>query len=232
MNGKESAVPNHIGFVLDGNRRWAREHNLPVVEGHRIGYMTLKEVGSACLAHGIKYLTAYIFSTENWKRDEKEVNFLMKLFLMAARKDITFAQEENIRIRFLAHRESLKPELVSVIEQLEDATKNNTRGTLSLCLNYGGQQEIADAARQCLEDGLTADQLTPAAIESQLYSPDIPPVDLIVRTSGEKRLSNFMLWRSAYSELLFMEKHWPEMTKADVDVIIEEYNRRSRRFGG
>lgn len=232
MSENIPAVPNHLGFVLDGNRRWAQERGLTAFEGHRAGYNVLKDIGVECLDQGVRYITAYLFSTENWKRDAKEVSYLMDLFLMVAKKDVKFALKHGIRLCFLGRRDVVSPALRRAMSKAEEATKDQTRGTFAVCIDYGGQQEIADAARKCVEDGLRAEEITPEAIQSRLYAPDIPPLDLIVRTSGEQRISNFMLWRAAYSELLFLQKYWPEMTKSDVIAIIEEYGRRSRRFGG
>lgn len=232
MVSDATPIPTHIGFIMDGNRRWARSHGLPAYEGHMAGYNAFKEVGQACFDLNIKYLTYYAFSTENWKRDAQEVSGLMKIFVMAVNKELKRSIEEGIRIRFLGRRDMLGAKVLKAMEKAETATKDLTAGNLSICLDYGGQQEIADAAKQCLADGLTADDITPEAIGKRLYSPEVPPMDLIVRTSGEQRLSNFMLWRAAYSEFLFLEKHWPEMTKDDVTDIIEAYGQRSRRFGG
>lgn len=232
MNENLPIVPTHLGFVLDGNRRWARERGLIVFEGHRVGYGVLKDIAVACVEHGVKYMTAYIFSTENWKRDTKEVAYLMKLFRMMAKRDVKFALKHGIRLRFLGRRDIISADLRKAIEHAEEATKDQTAGTLAICMDYGGHQEIADATRKCIEDGLTTAEITPEAIQSRLYAPDIPPIDMVVRTSGEHRISNFMLWRIAYSELMFIKKYWPDMTKDDVTAIIEEYSRRSRRFGG
>lgn len=232
MSDKTTEVPVHLAFILDGNRRWARERGLPVFEGHRVGYKVLKDVAVACVERGVKYMTAYVFSTENWKRDVKEVSYLMRLFILMAKRDVKFAIKEGIRLRFLGRRDVISAQLRAAIERAEEATKDQQGGTLAICMDYGGQQEIADAASACLVDGLRAEEITPAAIEARLYAPDIPSVDMLIRTSGEQRISNFMLWRVAYSELMFVDKFWPEMTKQDVTAIIEEYNRRSRRFGG
>lgn len=232
MSESNSAVPNHLGFILDGNRRWAREQGLPVFEGHRVGYGVMREVAEICFNQGVKYVTVYVFSTENWKRPLEEVSYLMNLLLFVAKREVKTAVKEGIRLRFLGRRDVINADILKAIEYAEEATKELTKATLSFCLDYGGQQEIADAARKCMEDGLTPKEITPQALESRLYAPDIPPVDMVIRTSGEQRISNFMLWRVAYSELMFVQKHWPEMTKDDVTAIIEEYNRRTRRFGG
>jgi len=231
MNGT-STVPTHIGFILDGNRRWARKHSIPEFDGHLAGYAALKEVLDGCFEHGVRYVTIYAFSAENWKRSKTEVSGLMRLAVQLATKDLKMLVTKSVRVRFLGRREGLAGKVIAAIEKAEEATQHLTGGTLAVCFNYGGQQEAADAARQCVLDGLTADEITDEAIAQRLYAPDVPPVDLVVRTSGEQRLSNFMLWRIAYSEFIFLEKLWPDMTKTDVTAIIEEYNRRSRRFGG
>jgi len=217
---------------MDGNRRWAKHHGLPTYEGHMAGYNSFTEVVEACFDQGVKYITFYAFSTENWKRDVAEVSYLMKVLVMAVNKELKRSIKKGIRIRFLGRRDVVDAKVLKSMEKAENATKDLTEGNLSICLDYGGQQEIADAAKQCLADGLAADDITPQAIEDRLYSPEIPPVDMVVRTSGEQRISNFMLWRLAYSEFLFIQKHWPDMTKDDVTAIIEEYDHRSRRFGG
>jgi undecaprenyl diphosphate synthase len=225
-------VPTHIAFILDGNRRWARAKGLPVFKGHRKGYDAVKEVAVACTEAGAKYMSVYAFSTENWKRSGEEVSYLMDLFLFMCTKDIGFALKHGIKLRFMGRRDNISTKLRKAIENAERKTADQTKGTLAICIDYGGQQEIADAARRCVEDGLSPDEVTPDAVAARLYDPDIPPIDMLVRTSGEQRISNFMLWRAAYSELMFVKKYWPEMTKSDVTAIIEEYSQRSRRFGG
>ncbi len=224
-------MPEHLGFILDGNRRWARKHSLPVFDGHLAGYNALKEVAQACFDQGIPYVSLYVFSTENWQRDKSEISGIMRLMLRAVGSDLKDLIKNQVRVRFLGSREGLSPKILDALAKAEERTIGYTRGTLAFCFNYGAQAEIVSAARQCVEDGLTANQITEQAIASRLYAPEIPPIDMIVRTSGEKRLSNFMLWRAAYSELLFLEKYWPDMTKQDVTDIISEYQRRQRRFG-
>jgi undecaprenyl diphosphate synthase len=224
-------VPTHIGYILDGNRRWAKEHSLPEYDGHLAGYNALSDVVESSFEHGIPFVSVYAFSTENWKRDKTEVSNLMKLTLHAITSDLKRYVSNGIRVRCIGHREGLSAKLVAAIEKAEAATRLLTRGTILVCFNYGGQQEIVDAARQCVEDGLSAEEITETAISQRLYAPEAPPIDIVVRTSGEQRLSNFMLWRISYSEILFLKKYWPEMTKQDVADIIKEYNNRQRRFG-
>jgi len=224
-------VPKHVGYILDGNRRWARQHSLPEFDGHLAGYNALKEVIEGSVEQGIKYVSVYAFSTENWQRDAKEVSHLMRLVMRAISSDLGRFIKNGIRLRILGHQEGLSEKLVEAIEKAEQATSSLTKGTVLVCFNYGGHREIVDAARKCIEDGLSAKEITEEAIAKRLYAPDVPPIDLVVRTSGEQRLSNFMLWRSSYSELLFLKKYWPDMTKQDVSDIIMEYNNRQRRFG-
>ena len=228
----EQTIPQHIGFIVDGNRRWAKQHGLPTYEGHLAGYNSLKEVLLETLRCGVKYASAYVFSTENWKRSQEEVGHLMGLLLKVLEADVPVFLEHNVRLRVIGSRDGLSETLVKAIDRAEEKTKDLTGGDLLLCLNYGGHLEIADAVKKIIQSGVSADEVTPELVAEHLYAPDVPPCDLIVRTSGEQRLSNFMLWRAAYSELLFLEKHWPDMHAADVEIILKEYSKRQRRFGG
>jgi len=224
-------MPKHLGFILDGNRRWARMHSLPDFDGHLAGYNALKEVLRAAFDMDVPYVTIYAFSTENWKRERGEVSKLMRLALQLVTSDLKELIEHRTKIRFLGNIDRFDKKLLQGIEKAEAATQNFTERTFAICFDYGGQQEIVDATKRCIADGLTPDEVTEDAIAARLYAPDIPPVDMVVRTSGEHRLSNFMLWRVAYSEFMFMDKFWPDMTREDVADIIEEYKRRNRRFG-
>jgi undecaprenyl diphosphate synthase len=228
----QSTIPKHIGFIVDGNRRWAKQHGIPTYEGHLAGYNTLREIGLEALAMGVEYMSAYVFSTENWSRSEDEVGKLMGLILRILKSDLPIFHEKNIKIRVLGSRDRLEPKIIKAIESAEAKTANNTGGVLALCLNYGGQQEIVDAVKKIVQSGVNADDIDKDTIEQNLYAPEVPPVDILVRTSGEKRISNFMLWRIAYSEMHFIDKMWPEMTKKDLKDIIKEYKKRFRRFGG
>ncbi len=225
-------LPQHIGYIVDGNRRWAAEQGLSASRGHSEGYKVLKSVLFDTIEAGVPYVSAYVFSTENWKRSEQEVGWLMKLLVRVLTHDLHELVERGIRLRVLGTRERLSKAVLKAIDEAEEKTRHLTKGQALLCLNYGGQQELADAVRRIVREGSTEEQITPEYIEQFLYTPDVPACDLIVRTSGEQRLSNFMLWRSAYSELLFVDKLWPDMTKDDVTAILEEYTRRGRRFGG
>ena len=227
-----AGLPQHIGYIVDGNRRWAQKHGLPTYEGHLAGYNAITDVALASFDAGVSFVSAYIFSTENWKRSEDEVGKLMSLVLRLLTSDVTILEKNNVRLRILGSRDGVSDKILAAIADAEKRTENNTHGTLALCFNYGGQLEIVDACKKVVQSGVTAGEITPELIAQNLYAPEVPPADLIVRTSGEQRLSNFMLWRAAYSEFLFLEKQWPDMTKEDVTAILEEYERRGRRFGG
>ena len=228
----DSIIPKHVGFIVDGNRRWAKKHGLPTYEGHLAGYNVVQEVATATFTAGVEFVSAYIFSTENWKRSQDEVGKLMGLILKLLTSDLPIFEKNNIKLKVLGARENVSDRILKAIDNAEAVTANNTAGTLALCFNYGGQLEIADAVKKIVQSGVSADDITTELIEKNLYAPEIPPLDIVVRTSGEKRLSNFMLWRTAYSEIMFIEKLWPDMTKDDVTDIIKEYSKRSRRFGG
>lgn len=225
-------IPRHIGFIVDGNRRWAKQHKLSTYEGHLKGYNVLKEIMTASFDAGVEFASAYVFSTENWKRSSDEVGKLMSLALKLFTTDLSIFADRNIKLRILGSRERLSRSLLKAINNAESKTADNTAGTLVLCFNYGGQLEIVDAVKKIVQSGTPVENITTDLIERNLYAPEVPPVDIVVRTSGEQRLSNFMLWRAAYSEIMFIEKFWPDMTKADVEDIIKEYSKRSRRFGG
>lgn len=232
MPEAELIIPKHVGFIIDGNRRWAKQHGLPTYEGHLAGYNALKEVAFAALDQGIQYMSIYIFSTENWKRSQEEIGGLMSLILRLFTTDAKLFDQNNIRLKILGMRDGLDQKILDAMDKLEERTKDNTSGTLAVCLNYGGQREIVDAVKKIVQSGVGPDEISEDLIAANLYGSEVPPMDLMVRTSGEKRLSNFMLWRAAYSEFLFLEKMWPEMTKDDVTAIIKEYSHRHRRFGG
>ena len=225
-------LPQHVGYIVDGNRRWAAERGLAPWQGHYAGEKALEEVLIETIRAGVPYVSAYVFSTENWKRNETEVSKLMALLVRILKTKLKTFQREGIRLVVLGTRDRLSEAVCTAIDHAVQATAHNTKGTLALCLNYGGQQELAEACKKIVQSGIPAEAITSELIEKHLYAPDVPPCDLIVRTSGEHRLSNFMLWRSAYSELLFVDTLWPDMTKDDVIAILNEYARRGRRFGG
>lgn len=217
----------HLGIIADGNRRWAKERGLPTIEGHKKGLEAIEALVKAAAETEIKYITFYVFSTENWGRSEDEVSYIMKL---AASRILKFAEKmakNNIRMLILGSKERVDPKLVSQIEQAERLTADCTGLTACFCFNYGGEQEIADAATIAAKEG----KITPEAIRNHLYHPEVPNVDMVVRTSGEERTSGFMLWRAAYAELMFLPQYFPEMNGEDIAKIIAEYNSRNRRFG-
>lgn len=235
MNKIEKTIPVHVGFIVDGNRRWAKEHGLPSSEGHRRGYEVLKKMAYACKDRGIKYLSAYIFSTENWGRSADEVDYLMKLFLTAFRNDARKLVADGFKIIFLGRRDRVSQDILDIINETEKMSANNTDAVLALHFNYGGHAEIVDAAKHLAAD-VKSGRVELANISDEnfsryLYHPELPEIDLMVRTSGEKRVSGFSLWRIAYSELMFLDKKWPDMSEDDIDNILDEYASRQRRFG-
>ena len=223
---------NHLAIILDGNRRWARAQGLPTVEGHRQGYDRVKEVGDWCLARGIKYLTVYAFSTENWKRGKEEVGYLMDLLHRALTKEISYYMKRNIRLQVIGRRRELSDKLIKAIDEAEAKTKGNTAGQVNLCINYGGRAEILEGVQKLIESGVAASEVTEELFADQLWTAGLPDPELIIRTSGEHRLSGFLTWSGVYSELLFIDKHWPDFSEPDLDQAIEWFAGRSRRFGG
>jgi undecaprenyl diphosphate synthase len=224
-------TPQHVGIILDGNRRWAKERGLPDGDGHVQGVETLKEVVKSAFGSGVKIISAYVFSTENWKRTKSEVKFLMSLLLRVLDKDLAQLHKEGVKVVVLGSRYGLSKKIVSAIERAEEKTKNNEKGVLALCLNYGGHQELVDAVKKILQARVEFDEVTAEVIAKNLYHPEVPPIDLIIRTSGEHRLSNFMLWRSEYAELYFSDKYWPDFTDKDLQAALEVYANRERRIG-
>jgi undecaprenyl diphosphate synthase len=226
-----SAVPRHLGLILDGNRRWAKAHGLPALEGHRRGYDRLQDITFAAADRGVKYISAFVFSTENWKRTQEEVDYLMGLVIWVAKHEVDKYVKRGLKLVFAGSRAGVRPDVLAAIESAEAKTAHNTRAVAVLCFNYGGHTEIAEGVARLVADGVPAADVTPERLEQYLYRPEVPPVDLIIRTSGEQRTSGFMLWRSEYAELYFTPKHWPEFTEADLDEALEDYTRRGRRFG-
>jgi undecaprenyl diphosphate synthase len=217
---------------MDGNRRWAKDNNLPPFEGHRRGYDKMKEAGQWCIDRGIDILTVYAFSTENWNRSQEEVSYLMDLLHFALTQEVPKFTEIGIRLRVIGSRDRLSDKLCEAIDQAEEATKNNSKGTLNIALNYGGRLEIVEAMKKALAGGIKPQELSEKDISDNIWTAGQSDPDLIIRTSGEQRLSNFLTWQSVYSELLFVKCHWPAFSEKDLDEAIEEFNRRTRRFGG
>jgi undecaprenyl diphosphate synthase len=221
----------HLGIIPDGNRRWAKAHGLDSLAGHKEGVKTLKNICYQALENGVEIVTYYAFSTENWKRTPKEVKYLMELFIENLSKDISEVHEKNIKFKMIGRRDGLSDRLINAILKAESLTSNNSGGTLVIAINYGGEQEIADALVKLYGRDLDKSEITPDLIADNLYCPEIPSVDLLIRTSGEKRISGFMLWRAAYAELYFVEKYWPDFSRSDLIEAIDDYNKRKRRFG-
>ena len=218
----------HLGIIADGNRRWAKAQGLPTIEGHKKGLDTIELLTEAASEAGIRYLTFYVFSTENWGRSKDEVSYIMKL---AETRILKYAEKlaaKNARMLILGSRDKIGPVLASALDKAEKITADCTGITVCFCFNYGGEKEIADAANAALQNGL---EITPESIRDHLYHPEVPDIDMVVRTSGEERISGFMLWRSSYAEFMFIKKYFPEMTAEDITKIVEEFENRNRRFG-
>ncbi len=232
LDTRDAGIPRHVGLILDGNRRWAVENNLPKLEGHKRGYENLKTITEAAFNAGIEYVSAYIFSTENWNRSEKEVGYLMRLLVGGFHDEIDELIEANIKVVFLGSRARLSKQVVRAVEETERKSADKTGGTLALCFNYGGRLELVDAVKQIVDAGVDADRIDEDMIQRNLYQGvDVPDVDFMIRTSGEQRISNYMLWRMAYAELYFTDTYWPDFTPEDLQLALDDYAQRQRRRG-
>jgi undecaprenyl diphosphate synthase len=232
LKGERLKMPHHLGIILDGNRRWAKEKGLPAFEGHRRGYEKLKEVGTWCKEKGVKILTVFAFSTENWDRSKKEVDYLMKLLSQAFEKrDVSRLDKQGIRIKVIGQKEGLSKQLQEKIKKAEEQTKNNKEGIFNLAINYGGRLEIIEAIKKIMRKNINPEKITEEIIGQNIWTAGMPDPDLIIRTSGEQRTSGFLTWQSVYSELYFCKKYWPDFSEKDLDEAFEEYSRRQRRFG-
>ena len=225
-------IPAHIAIIMDGNGRWAKKRGMPRTVGHSAGAETFRKIGTYCKEIGVKYLTVYAFSTENWKRPQEEVDAIMGLLEKYLNEVIRDAQKNGIRLKFLGDLSPLSPNLQQLCLQAEAATAEFEACQSNICLNYGGRDEIVHAVRSCAREGLDLTQITEAQLEAHLYSAGIPDPELVIRPSGELRLSNFLLWQSAYSEYYFTDVLWPDFTKAELLRAIASFQQRSRRFGG
>jgi len=229
-NDKSQLSLQHIAIIMDGNRRWAKKRNLPVIAGHRAGADALQKIIEASIELNIKYLTVYAFSTENWNRAPEEVNDLMNLlreYLLKLEKD---NEDRNAKIRIVGDKNRLDQDILTKINRLEDKTKNNTGITINIALNYGGRNEIIHAIKELSKDEL--DSLTIESFSEKLYTYPSPDPDLIIRTAGEQRLSNFLLWQCAYSEFWFTDVLWPDFSKKHLEKAINDFSLRTRKFGG
>ena len=229
-------IPNHIAIILDGNGRWAKKRNLPRTMGHRQGAINLKDIALECQTQGIKYLTVFCFSTENWKRPEEEVSYLMNTPYEYYYKYKNKIIESNIRIKVIGRRDRLNNKMLEIISDIESNTSSNTGLTLTLCIDYGSQDEITTAvkqiAKQVLDGNINIEDINENLITDNLFTKDLPQLDLLIRTSGELRISNYLLWQLAYSELYFTDVYWPDFNALELLKALESYSNRKRRFGG
>ena len=224
-------VPHHLAIIMDGNGRWAKARGLPRLAGHRAGTENLRRLLRACVKHGIKVLTLYAFSTENWGRPAEEVRGLMAILEQVIEHELHELHQEGVRINHLGRLDGISPHLQKKMKQAIELTRANTTLTLNVALNYGGRQEIIDAIRRIVQDGLAPDQIDDAVLSRYLYTADQPDPDLIVRTSGEMRVSNFLIWQGAYAELYVTPTYWPDFDENELQLALDHYASRQRRFG-
>jgi len=225
-------VAHAVAIIMDGNGRWATQRGVPVAEGHRAGSRALRPVVEAAIDLGIESLAVYAFSTENWSRSPDEVSALMEIFGETIERELPDLVAQGVRARFLGRDDRAPDWLKTKMDALEEATAANSRLALWIAFDYGGRAELVDAARRLLESGVEPDDVDEAALAGALYEPEMPDPDLVVRTSGERRVSNFLLWQSAYAEFVFTDTLWPDFGPDELRAAIEEYARRRRRFGG
>ena len=232
----ERKLPLHIGIIMDGNGRWAKKRGLPRSAGHKVGASNFRTITRYCSNIGIKYLTVYAFSTENWKRSTEEVSFLMNLFEEYLKEALEDFQDENIKINFLGDTSSFSTKIQELIKEVKDASAKNDGMVLNIAMNYGSRDEITYAAKQIASDVkngiIEISDIDEGLFASKLYTANQPDPDLIIRPSGEYRLSNFLLWQSAYAELVIMDVLWPDFKEKDLEIALDEYSSRNRRFGG
>lgn len=235
MNLEKENLPKHIAIIMDGNRRWAKAKGKPAGFGHKEGAKVLEKIVRYANKIGIEHITVYAFSTENWKRAKEEVSTLMALFQSYLDDYSKRADSENIKVKIIGNRKGLSAKMISSIEKCMERTKNNTGIVFNIALNYGGREELLNVTHKIAEDVkkgiLQPEEITEKDIEKYLYTKGQPDPDLLIRTSGEKRLSNFLPWQLSYSEFLFIDKNWPDFTEEDLNYAIEEYQKRTRKFG-
>lgn len=237
--GKKSKIPKlipeHVAIIMDGNGRWAEKRGLPRTAGHRVGVERIRDIIEACIECGVKYLTLYAFSTENWNRPTSEVDFLMNLFLEALQNEVPRMNKQQIQLKFIGLKEKLTPDLVKLMEESEKLTSTNSGLTVNIAINYGGRSEILAAvkgiARQVKEGKLDPDFLQEEDLTGRLFTTGQPDPDLLIRPGGERRISNFLIWQTAYTELYFTDHYWPDFSKEQLLAAFESYNCRERRFG-
>jgi undecaprenyl diphosphate synthase len=228
MTGK---IPQHIVLFPDGNRRWARQKGIHTLEGHKKGYENLLYFAEWCKNRGVKALTAFGFSTENWNRTKEEVDYLMKLLEGCLIDNLAKYDKDGVRVRVIGQRDRLPKSLQEAIKKTEEATKNNQNLFLNLAISYGGKWDILNAVKNIIKEGVSTDQIDEKLFEDHLSTAGLPSPDLVIRAGGEMRMSNFVLWQAAYAELYFSPKFWPDFTEQDLDAALAEFDRRSRRFG-
>lgn len=226
-----NVLPKHVGIIMDGNGRWTLERGLSRSNGHQAGCDNLKNLASYIYDMGIKYLSVYAFSMDNFKRESKEVNFLMELFIKMFNKEFKFLMDKNIKVVFSGRRENLPKKVLDSMDNIVLNTKENTSGVLNICLNYSGQYEIIDMIKKVIDSKVDINSLNRDNIYKYLYQ-DLPPLDFVIRTSGEKRISDFMLYQSSYAEYYFPKVYFPDFNEKEFDLALLEYNKRKRRFGG
>jgi len=224
-------IPYHLGIIMDGNGRWARQRGLPRLAGHRAGTENIRRVLTACVEYGIQVLTIYAFSTENWKRPEQEVKGLMSIFARVIDRELEELHREGVQLRHVGRLEGISDSLAAKVHHAIELTKNNDRIILNVAFNYGGRAEIVDAVRRIIHDGIPAEEVTEELIGCYLYTTDCPDPDLIIRTSGEFRTSNFLLWQAAYAEYYVTPTYWPDFDKEELYKALLTYGQRNRRFG-
>ncbi len=222
---------SHIAIIMDGNRRWAKKKNLPTAMGHKKGVEALKATLRACNDFGIKYLTVYAFSTENWKRKQEEVEFLMNLVAITLTNELAEMHKENVQIHFIGDLSRLSDKLQKILANAVETTKNNTGVVLQIALNYGSRDEIVHAVKKIMLSGINPENVSEETISSNLYTAGIPDPDILIRTGGEQRISNYLLWQIAYSEIIIRDEFWPEFDKNLLKESILEFGRRNRRYG-
>ena len=227
---KDTAL-KHIAIIMDGNRRWAKERNLPSAVGHKKGVEALKNTLRACNDFGVKYLTVYAFSTENWNRKQDEVDYLMELVAITLTNELTEMHNEGVQIRFIGDLSRFSDKLQKILANAVETTKNNTGVMLQIALNYGARDELTNAVKKVVESGISADKVTPELISSYLYTANVPDPDVLIRTGGEQRISNYLLWQIAYSEIIIKSEFWPEFGKELLAESIQEFGKRQRRYG-
>ena len=229
---KSASCPTHVAIIMDGNGRWARERGLPRLGGHRAGTENIRRVIQAFADYGVKYLTIYAFSTENWSRPPQEVQGLWQLLSQVVRRELDSLHRNGVRLLHIGRRDRLAPRLLKAFDDAVERTKDNTGITLSVALDYGGRAEIVHAVRRMMQDGLKSEEITENTLSGYLYTASIPDPDLVIRTAGEMRLSNFLTWQSAYAEYYTIPAYWPDFDQEEIERALRAYSQRERRFGG